>query len=538
MTSSWMSIKQQLNHSIAKIDAGEGVRAHAPLRRFATPGLGVGLGVASLGYNYTHAPTPKLKQKVLVRDGLVLLGVSLTSVAAAVLLHRTTVAHQVARFFENRTARLLGQFSKKPQPMAHNHAHTGSCGHGLQQGASGRVQSLFKSSTHDHGWQGATELTLMAAFPIFLGALPFGMAADAINGENWKQTGAMKLKEGLFQFIGNITMCTVAILACTKLGKAASQALWKQTGLQQRFIKATQRQLESRVQPKAETLSLVPTHFTSQLEHLLLEHRQFPEQIPHFWDRVMVKAFSDRWVTGLGEQWDRQYLPKFNKLLRQKPLNHKAIHQHVQQFLAQAMKNDIQTALSSSSTIKEIAQASVEAKGELAGVITGVMSGVLGGAWVSNKLNEVLTKHFGLPAGHATTGLFGRKDAHQEHDNGWLAGTVGDRGLHWYDWILHLDDWPSALYMSGVHAVESLVQVLYGISGYLTGIAGTDYGNSAHNKHHGQAVPNSTNSKTLWQLSAKNSYTQPAYGPESRPSWGISQNNPFVAPYYYPTYWQ
>ena len=38
---------------------------------------------------------------------------------------------------------------------------------------------------------------------------------------------------------------------------------------------------------------------------------------------------------------------------------------------------------------------------------------------------------------------------------GWGGhGKLGERGIHWWDAILHVDDWPSALYLAGVIVVR------------------------------------------------------------------------------------
>ena len=85
-----------------------------------------------------------------------------------------------------------------------------------------RLAPLFSKTGHDHGVAGFVLLESMAAGSM-LGGATMGVVADAINKEDLKETASMKVKEGIFQFVGNVTFCTAAILGVSTLGKMGGQ---------------------------------------------------------------------------------------------------------------------------------------------------------------------------------------------------------------------------------------------------------------------------------------------------------------------------
>jgi len=133
-----------------------------------------------------------------------------------------------------------------------------------------------------------------------------------------------------------------------------------------------------------------------------------------------------------------------------------------------------------------------DALGDVIGAVSGVLVGIFGGAVVSNAINSGLSAAFGLPKTHNMTGLFSKVHNHhgQASDgDGVGAGALGTRGIHWWDAGMHLDDLPTALYMAGMHVIESAIQLLYGMSGFMTGNAGTDYTRSHEHSHPHSLTP-------------------------------------------------
>jgi hypothetical protein len=470
-------------HRIAKIDAGESVTNYSPLRTKVLPIAGLGLGLAAMGYNYQQAADEEARKKVLIRDGLVVAGVAVSSIAASYLVNRTSIAKKIAEQVKNAGEKLVATFKSKRaladgiKTAAHQHTHC-THGHGhhhsaFPQKAEKMLGALFQSDKHSHGGEAAVALTLLSAIPIFLGGVPAGALGDWLNKEDWRQTLPMKLKEGTFQFLGNITVCTVAILGFSTLGKKLAQKLWKMEGVRKFTQNKTQQYLQQLAESPKGNLALVPTKLTQDVEHILLEHRGKPTEIA----QALKKYFK-----GFENDWDRLYQDKLSPLLNRKTVDRAKVHAEIREFIEPKLRDALKECEAKPQSIETLARLRFNSMADTMGVLAGVFSGVVGGAWISNKVNEAATQVFNWPKGHVTSGLFQHTHNHshgakgkEANPDGWLAGKVGERGIHWYDGILHLDDIPSALYIGGMHAVESMIQLLYGISGFLAGTAGINY---------------------------------------------------------------
>jgi len=99
-----------------------------------------------------------------------------------------------------------------------------------------RLATLFESPMHSHMGKALLKLGVLSFVPIFLGGIPFGALADKLNGENLSQTVPMKLKEGIFQWVGNIMFCTLSIWAMAKGSRAAITKLWDASPKFQQWI--------------------------------------------------------------------------------------------------------------------------------------------------------------------------------------------------------------------------------------------------------------------------------------------------------------
>lgn len=483
------TIKSPILHRIAKVDAGESVANYAPLRTKVLPIAGLGLGLAAMGYNYHYAADDEAKSKVLLRDGLVVGGVTAATIAASYLVNRTRASHWIAEQVQNlgkglaqrfQSKSALAKHAKEAATKAHHHCHHHGHDHihPFAKAPTKMLGSLFKSDKHSHGGEAAVALTLLSAIPIFLGGVPAGAIADWMNKEDWRQTLPMKLKEGTFQFLGNITVCTVAILGFSTVGKTLAKKLWNYKGIQD-FTKARmQRHLQALAKSPKGNLGLIPTKLTEDIEGILIKHRNEPAKI----SKALQEYFHH-----YDQEWQDFYRSQLSSLLNEKTIDRSLIHAKIRSFVEPKLRQSINTCLTQlkngdPKSIETLARLRFDGMADTMGVLAGVVSGVVGGAWVSNQVNETATKVFKWPEGHVTSGLFQHSKSHghshnqaEDANQGWLAGTVGNRGIHWYDGILHLDDIPSALYIGGMHAVESMIQLLYGISGFLAGTAGIDY---------------------------------------------------------------
>lgn len=513
-------VRSQFNHYFARLDAGEVVRGAQPIRRVAAPAVATGLGVAQLAYDLKHAPNAETKRKVLVRDVLVIGGILAGLAGATVLLkrmfkpahlHLPGIAHHHHHGPATPFEKWVDAIGKKlknglpflKSPSGHTHAHT----HQNNQ-ALARVTALFKSPKCDHGVEGATRLQTLAAGGILGGGIG-GLLGDTINGEDLGKTAPVKLKEGLFQYIGNITFCTVSILAFGILGRKAAQKLVSGEGdtLTRRLAEKTKTLLSKLGEKEIGHLQTVPGAASESLETFLLMARKNPEELSHLIGHAhshtkgldtLLKGFprlktgvreTDLFLEGiqryLGEEFgdrltgqsaksfmkevNEDLLPQLGKLFQAG--KDAELRSTFQRFYSRQIRTDLEVAAQDHHALTEVARERFRIKGERIGIIGGLFAGILGGAVASNGLNRFLTEALNLPKGHEVNGLF----SNHSSAHGWMEGKIGDRGIHWWDAILHLDDWPTALYIAGVHSVEAFINVLYGISGFLTGTAGTDY---------------------------------------------------------------
>lgn len=507
------SLKAKLNHRLARVDAGEMVKAAQPLRKYVTAPVGLGIGAIALGYNLYNAHNGEARRKTLIRDGLVITGIGLASVVASRLVHIKHLPHKWTHKIIKRWNHIVDINKLSPKHKLHGHHHHGPIKEFTDSihDATTRIKSLFGSTMHSHGIEGSLNLSILSALPIFAGGVPFGTVADAINGEDWGKTLGIKIKEGLFQFVGNITMCTVAILAFSNGSLALTKRLWKNAPkFKQAMIKSTEKRLNKLIKLGKNDLQKVPGQLTQVIEHTLLKQGKNKTEIyAEIVGNLMPKTYAGQhhsWEKSLKAIWIKDYEPRLKAALNSEKIDKKAVRQVVQEFYSDHLNQDIATVLVKNTDgtllnpemLEKIAESRTYARGEIAGVVPGVAAGVFGGALVSNGLNNVLTNVFNLPESHSVSGFFKPHD-HPSHsnrskksiednalnrkDDGWLAGKLGGpRGLHWFDWMLHLDDAPSAFYLMGVEALESVIQVLYGISGFIAGTAGTDYSQPSKHK--------------------------------------------------------
>ena len=90
---------------------------------------------------------------------------------------------------------------------------------------------------------------------------------------------------------------------------------------------------------------------------------------------------------------------------------------------------------------------------------SGLSIGIFGGSHLANWLGRNYVNPF-------FDKLQGKPDAR-------LTGelpTDGKRKIEWSDWILHLDDLPTAMALAGVKIVEPFIPLFFAFSGYRTGI--------------------------------------------------------------------
>ncbi|MGE0199935.1 MAG: hypothetical protein AB7P76_03075 [Candidatus Melainabacteria bacterium] len=450
--------KARLNHALTRLDVREAMPdlAHAPVRRWIAPLLATGVAGSTVFSHWQAAESREEKARTLLRDALVLSGVGAGLVAA----HR----------FNRRWVLPVAE-------GVHNHGHqgAGAAGETLKSTAGRLVAGLRSGAFHSHGWREMLSLETLAAGSIAGGAAG-GLFADRLNGEDIRRTGTLKLKEGLFQFLGNVTLCTVAIVGLAASGRGLGKALLSHAGFRARAEATTLRRIEKRLATKRAGLQHVPLSLTEALEQAWHHSRRLPEgarsaalsgEIRHALSHVpgllQAPESRNRLETLLTELARGRRWP--------------AVRHHLQKLAGEHLRVTVRTALSEGSLagdIPRLTRQRVLDQAGLLGTLAGVLTGVAGGAWVSNRVNQWLTRALGLPDDPHDVRLF----SHARHGLG--EGVLGERGLHWWDGVLHLDDWPTALYLSGVHALEPLLGVLYGLSGFLTGTAGTHPGNRHH----------------------------------------------------------
>ncbi len=505
-------LRPKINHFFARLDASEIVPHARPISRFVAPAIAAGIASTQLAIDLKNAPDQPTRKKVLIRDLLVMGGIIAGLAVTGRLL---TLKYGVANHLH-----LPG--------IAHDHGEKAvKVAEKVLKSAKERVTSLFKSPKCDHAGEGVVRLQSMAFGGIAGGGLG-GVLADWFNGEDVKKTSAFKLKEGLFQYIGNITFCTLSILYLGRWGRKVAEKhgekLLKVAGEKlEAFAGKTKTLLTSLEKEEVGNLKTIPgaasesfetywlmaqknvSHLKHELEHLGHHAKDNPQGLTRLIENFdMSKAgkagkagkvgrtgheSTDSFLQGiqryLGDEFgdtlagkggtalikeiNTELLPQLGRLFTE---GNKAEATRVfQKFYSRHLLNDLNTVTKNKSQIIDVAQERLALGGERVGIIAGLFTGVIGGAFASNAVNRVLTDTLNLPEGHEINGLF--SGHHQS--GGWMEGTVGERGIHWWDAILHLDDVPTALYIAGVHSVEAFINVLYGISGLLTGMAGTDY---------------------------------------------------------------
>lgn len=496
-----MTTFNRLNHLLTRADVWE-KSSKAPIRRWVMPITATALAGAVISSDLHHTDTLENRNKVLKRDGLAIAGSAIgitTGIALAKSRFGAVSAHKLAKLLGREVDFHHMPLSKgaidyvKRQPwgkelLEHHHHHGEELATHQQLGK--RLSQLFKTQAHDHGIPGILMLEAMAAGSI-LGGIGGGTIADRLNGENLKLTLPAKLYESVFQFMGNITLCTVAILAGSWVGKGAARQALKTSSVQSLTEKRLMRYLSKITNNEKNDLRRVPTGFTEAFERSWLKLRnkrnnsvarkQFQHDLMH-WVESYYPAKTSQY-----KEFDRL----LTKQLGKKELNISRIRELSSQYLSQALNKELKPFKNAphlskipgkalQNDLRMIAKHRLEKTWEQLGVIIGFGLGIVGGAMASNKINEFLEKTFNLekPVNQAT--LFHARG----HNSGVLKNTVGERGIHWWDMVLHADDWPSAMYMAGVDMLEPIIRVLYGMSGYLSGIAGTSYSHGAKPDEH------------------------------------------------------
>ncbi len=426
---------------MAQWDAWEGdsLRHVAPLRRKFVPVAAVSLAGALLWTNSRKISDPENKKKALLRDVLVLAGTTLGILAG----WRFTASHghQAAKVVRDTVQKRLG--------------------------------NLLKPQAHSHGLRELIDLELIAGGAVVGGGLS-GLLADRINGEDLKASGTAKLKEGVFQFLGNITVCTLSVLAFSKLGNKIGQRLAKRPSMMVNSENLMKDALSNLVKMKAGHPSLMPTSLTTELETILLKKNSSPAQI-----RENLSKLLSAELPQVSEEARRGFLDSLNGSLLGREYD--TVRQRVRNWATEAFQKDIQQLNqglqadegNAKATFAHLVQAQSENRGELPGMVLGLGAGIVGGAWLSNQTNGYLSRKFQLPQTNPASARFFSSSG--QSSAGLLEGKLGERGVHWYDMVLHADDPIGAMYLTGAHALKSVIGILYGMSGYLVGTAGVDY---------------------------------------------------------------
>lgn len=533
-----MSWLHHLNHTLARVDAREAVPGVQPLKRWVMPLMAAGLGGAQITYDALNTQDPTIRAQRLQRDVLAITGSMLGLVGARKLLnqmfssggghlHIPGLAHRhptlwIERLFPKKAPKP----NSTPQPSA----------------AEKRVLSLFKSPKCDHGWQGGTELQTLALggvgggllggwFSDWLSAKRQNTNRAALKNDQGETFGrhnfSHKLREFNFQYFGNISMCTVAILVFGALGHRVGQRAVYPV-MQGWANRATEKRLVHMLAAEKGDIRLMPSQATEHLEALFQLGRQPKTLQKTVLEHLAIKIENrERDIAALGNgangaelvakkrseiaalqqqhtafaQLDARDANGREKLLGEllqsyanagplaglpsaakadlvsKTLKHvetgalPKAHQYWREAIGETLRTDIQQVLKTDvqkpQRLQALAQERIAMIAERVGIAGGVLAGVVGGAAFSNGLNGWLEQRFNLPKFQPTLGLFRHQHAH-----GWLQGNVGERGIRKEDAVLHLDDVPSALYIAGVHAVEAFISLLYGMSGLLAGTAG------------------------------------------------------------------
>lgn len=460
-------IKARINHGLARMDARETVAHVAPIRRKLGPALAVGLGGSLLWYNWRRAWSQESRNKVLLRDVLTIGGTTV-GLLAGIQLTRTRLARRLA----DGLAALIGGGAPGAAKAAPGSLPSWKNLTARSPSLEERLGRLFKPQLGDHGAEGFIKLESMALGAIVGGGLG-GVLADALNRENVRQTASAKLKEGIFQFVGNITFCTMAILGMAALGKRTGTLMSKVAPLKKTTQKSLVKTLQALQGKPVGDPALVPPQVTMAVERILLQSAGSASGVVKALNRLLAAEYPQ-----LPASVRRQRLLQVIPALKAR--DYPRVHRDIRALVSEAVRQDMRTLTQDvvgrqgrapvSPMLERLATRQAENRSQLFGILVGLGAGVLGGAWTSNQVNAYMAKKLNLPStGRHKVGFFSPPAP------GMLQGRVGDRGIHWWDALLHIDDWPSALYLAGVHSLGSLVNVMYGISGYLTGTAGTDY---------------------------------------------------------------
>ena len=539
-----MSWLHQLNHTLARVDAREAVPGVQPLKRWVMPLMAAGLGGAQITYDALNTKDPTIRTQRLQRDVLAITGSLVGLVGARKLLnqmfssggghlHIPGLAHRhstlwIERLFPKKAPKP----NSTPQPSA----------------AEKRVLSLFKSPKCDHGWQGGTELQTLALGGVGGGMLG-GWFSDWFSakrqqtdkralhndvGEGYaRHNFSHKLREFNFQYFGNISMCTLAILVFGSLGHRVGQRAVYPV-MQGWANRATEKRLMQMLAAEKGDIRLMPTQATEHLEALfqlgrqpktlqktVLEHltikienrerdiRQLRDSVQGVVTETTQQAIAKKEAemsaltqqsqrfshVNLQEQAGRETLLKAllqsyadagplanldkaeKTALIQQTLKHvdagllKQAHTLWRKAIGDTLRTDIQTVLKSEpQKTKRLADLAQERIAMIAERV-GIAGGVLAGVVGGAAFSNGLNGWLEQRFNLPTFQPTLGLFRHQ-HTHGWLQGNVGERGIRKEDALLHLDDVPSALYIAGVHAVEAFIALLYGMSGLLAGTAG------------------------------------------------------------------
>ncbi|MEB3286478.1 MAG: hypothetical protein VKJ04_03135 [Vampirovibrionales bacterium] len=516
----------RFNHRMTRLEALE-ASSKAPFRRIVVPAGAIILGGYVLASDLKQAPTSSQKRQVAIRD-LSVVGGTLAGLMGGIAFAKSRGGLYLAL--------LLSKLSRKPfipsemplsratmqaiqdKPWAtgikeklkqgtgqhsHGHSHEAHGGHSHGDHAHGhgdtpsklieklpiakQINELFNIKHHDHGIPAIVWLETLAAGSI-LGAVGAGGIADKINGEDLRKTMPAKLYESIFQFMGNITVCTVSILLGSWLGRGAGRLLLKNTSFDKTLQNRLLKQLQDLAKDAKTDLRRVPISFTERFEQATQGGLKTAERRKNFIHQVVdwhgdlypdaTSAERSAFKDALKAQLDKS--PEDISALRKISQQHisGSLYQRLQHFKSLSSPQAISEP-AIREALHEISHYRFENQFKQLGMLGGFIMGIVGGAYTSNQLNAFLQKHFHLAKPEYQTALVNPS----HHRKGLLNDKLGDRGIHWWDMILHLDDLPSALYLAGVEVLEPFIRVLYGMSGYLSGIAGTNYSEIPHEHH-------------------------------------------------------
>ena len=446
----------QLGHQLARL---EGATKLSSFKSNLVPAVAAGLLGTVVVVNQRRA-RPENKVKSVIRDVCVSAGV-LGGLLAGLAFYKTGTASRIIRGL----SKLLGREVPREHQALKNLP---------RQDIGDRIAELFKLDIREKGVKDFVKLESLALGSV-LGGVGGGILADWLNKENLKKTVPQKVNEGIFQFLGNITFLTFSMLALATGGKVVGKQILKNGPRQKQMVSSVLENIQ-KLSASKDPLALVPKNVTKRVSVLLHQHGKNTEGFQKNMGAYLKRELGgtphrsiDGFVQSLGDvfSWGSK-----------KDVTHK-----VQRFYATQMQKDLSRLskkLGNAKTLDDISDPSLratvdklatlkaEGKGEWFGMVAGLLTGLLGGIWTSNQVNETLSKAKGRS-------LFPTDDGFTPGGGWYLGKTRNPEGTPWWENILNIKNWPSMLYLAGARSLESVVVVMYAISGYFAGTSGTDY---------------------------------------------------------------